>query len=426
MTALAIILIVGGLAGSAIVSATEAGLISVSKFRVRHLAEKGDRRAAAVIKIVDEHEKFFGTILLLNNVLNVIVASMGAALAIQLWGNTGTAIALASLGTTVVLVIFAELIPKSLAVHASERWSMLIARPMRLTMIITSPLVNILAFLPRIVIHLLGGKKALMTPSITEAELRMLIDVGKEEGTVERHSGTMLENVFRIAEAEVRDVMTPRNEIQWVEADMTFGGMLARYGELPHTRYPVYEDDTDDVVGIISIKDAIRGMSDTPNQLELPVTSLMRPPLFVPETKRLDEMIALFKQGGHKMALVVDEFGGIAGLVTLNSVVERVIGRTGEEGILPREMFVAVDANTFEVDGAMSIDEANDRLNLGIPEGDYNTLAGFILEELQRVPKNGDRLRYNDLRLRITAMNNNKIARVRVRRRVPSSEPVPA
>jgi putative hemolysin len=236
----------------------------------------------------------------------------------------------------------------------------------------------------------------------------------------------MIENIFRIGEAEVREVMTPRNEIQWVEADWNLGNILTKYGDIPHTRFPVYEDDTDDVVGIISIKDAMRALADKPNQMGLPVAALMRPPVFVPETKRLDEMLDLFRQGGHKMALVVDEFGGIAGLVTLNSVVERVIGRTGEEGRRPRELFVTVDANTYEVDGSMAIEEANERLGLGIPDGDFHTIAGFILEELQRVPKVGDRLRYNDLRFRITSMSGLKIARVRVRRRVPSTEPVPA
>jgi putative hemolysin len=426
LTALAIILILAGLVGSAVISAAEAGLISVNKLRVRHLAEKGDRRAAAVVRIVNEHEKFFGTILLLNNVLNVAIATIGTSLAIRLWGNTGLVLGLSTLMVTIVVVIFGELIPKSLAVHGSERWSLLIGRPVHVAMVVTAPLVEVLATFPRVILHLMGGRKALITPSITEGELRMLIDVGRQEGTVETHHGTMLENVFRIGEAEVRQVMTPRNEIQWVEADWTLANILAKYGDIPHTRFPVFEDDVDDVVGIISIKDAMRALADNPDRMDLPVATLMRPPVFVPESKRLDEMLTMFRQGGHKMALVVDEFGGIAGLVTLNSVVERVIGRTGEEGRRPREPFITVDANTYEVEGSMSIEEANDRLGLGIPDGDYHTIAGFVLEELQRVPKTGDRLRYNDLRFRIVEMSGMKIVRVRVRRRVPSAEPLPA
>jgi putative hemolysin len=426
VTAFLLVLVVAGLAGSALISAAEAGLVSVNKLRVRHLAEQGDRRAEAVVRVVDEHEKFFGTILLLNNVLNLAVATIFTSLAIRVWGNTGLVVGMATLITTVVVVIFAELIPKSLAVHGSERWSLMIGQPIRVAMRLTAPIVHVLAFFPRTILHFLGGRQALITPSVTEGELRLLIDMGQQEGTLETQHGTMLENVFRIGEAEAREVMTPRNEIQWVEADWTLANILAKYGDIPHTRFPVFEDDIDDVVGIISIKDAMRALAENRNQMDLPVTTLMRPPVFVPETKRLDEMLDLFRQGGHKMALVVDEFGGIAGLVTLNSVVERVIGRTGEEGRRPRELFVTVDADTFEVDGAMSIEEANERLGLGLPVGEYHTIAGFILEQLQRVPGTGDRLRYDDLRFRVTAMSGMKISRVRVRRRVPAAEPVPA
>jgi putative hemolysin len=426
MIAVAVVLIVLGLAGLALVSAAEAGLISVNKVRVRHLAERGNRAASAVVRVVEEHERFFATILLLNNVLNAVIATIGTSLAIRLWGNTGIVLALATAFITIAFVVFGELTPKSLAVHASERWSLMIAQPVRFLMTVSAPFVFVFALIPRAIIRLLGGGQSIMTPSVTEGELRMLIDVGQQQGTLETQHGTMLENIFRIGEAEAREVMTPRNEIQWVEADWTLANILTKYGDIPHTRFPVYEDDIDDVVGIISIKDAMRALAEDPNRMDLPVTSLMRPPVFVPETKRLDEVLDLFRQGGQKMALVVDEFGGIAGLVTLNSVVERVIGRTGEEGRRPRELFVAVDADTFEVDGAMSIEEANERLGLAIPEGDYHTIAGFMLEALQKLPRTGDRLRYRDLRFRITAMSGLKIVRVRVRRRVPAAEPVPA
>ncbi|MBI4219597.1 MAG: HlyC/CorC family transporter [Chloroflexi bacterium] len=426
MTVLAVFLIVFGLVGSAIISASEAGLISVNKIRVRHLAERGNRRASAVVRVVEEHEKFFATILLLNNVFNVVVATVGTSLAIRLWGNTGVVLGLATLCTTIALVVFGELTPKSLAVHASERWSLLIARPIRLLMTVSAPFVYVFTLVPLGIIRLLGGRQSLMTPTVTEGELRMLIDMGQKAGTVQTEQGAMLENIFRFGEAQVREVMTPRNDIAWVESDWTLRQFLARYGDIPHTRFPIYEDDTDDVIGILSIKDAMRSLAENPAQVEMSVTTLMRPPLFVPETKRLDDMLVSFRQGGHKMALVVDEFGGIAGLVTLNSIVERVVGRTGEEGLRPQEPFVTVDANTYEVDGSMSIEEANDRLGLGIPAGEYHTIAGFILEELQRVPSPGDRLRFNDLRFRIMAMTGNKIERVRVRRRVASAEPVPA
>ena len=215
---LSIVIIVVAIIGSALISASEAAIIAVNRYRVQHRAEQGDLSSSALVEITDEYNKFFGTILLIGNALNIIITAVGTALVISLWGNSAGVVAIATLGATVIIVVAAELTPKSVAVVGAERWSHIVSRPVLMLMRFMGPVVWIFTLVPRVLTHLLGGKEALMTPTITEGELRMLIDVGEAEGTVEEIQGEMLENIFRFGESEVRDVMTPRNEIEWTSS----------------------------------------------------------------------------------------------------------------------------------------------------------------------------------------------------------------
>ena len=413
---LSIVIIVVALAGSAFISASEAGLLAVNRIRMRSLAAAGNRRASAVMDILGQHEKFFGSILLTGNIFNILIASVSTALAISLAGDSGVAVGVATAIATVLVVVFGELTPKSLATLAAERWSLTAAQAVRCLMMLIGPFVYVFTLIPRGITHLLGGHEALRTPSVTETELRMLIDMGEAEGTVESTQGQMLEKIFRFGETEVSEVMTPRPEIIWVNADTRFGEFLEIYREHPHTRFPVYDEEEDDVVGVLSVKDAMASLAGGELDLDQPVARIMRAALFVPETKRLDELFDMLQETGHKMALAVDEFGGIAGIITLTRVVEQIVGRTGEEGRRPQERFVTVSEDTFVVDGGMSVDEANDELELGIPEGDYDTVAGFVVDLLQHIPEAGERLRYNDLRMQVLEMDGRKISRITVRR----------
>ncbi len=413
---ISIVIIVLGLAGSAFISASEAALVAVNRLRIRRLAAEGNRRAVAATGILDEHEKFFGAILFTGNLLNILIASVGTALAISIGGESGVAVAAATAVTTILIVVFGELTPKSLATLAAERWSLTVAPAIKILMTLTGPFVFVFTLIPRAVTHMLGGRQALQTPSVTERELRMLIDVGEAEGTVEASQGEMLENIFRFGEKEVREVMTPRTEVVWVHAGTPLNEFLEIYRKYPHTRFPVYEDDEDDVVGILSIKNVLASLAQGNLDVQQPVTGLMRTVFFVPETRRLDDLFETLQQSGHKVAIAVDEFGGVAGIITLSRVVEQIVGRTGEEGSRPEPRFLSIGENTFMVDGGMSIDEANSELALDLPEGEYETVAGFVVERLQRIPEAGERLRYNNLRLQVMEMDGRKIERISVRK----------
>ena len=191
---------------------------------------------------------------------------------------------------------------------------------------------------------------------------------------------------------------------------------MLNYKVAPHTRFPVYETDYDDVVGIFSVKDILASLTEGKLLPDLIVSSALRQANFIPETKRLDDLFDEMQESGSKISLVVDEFGGISGLITLSRLVEQIVGRTGEEGNRPDQRFVMVNESTFVLDGGIEIGEANDELELDIPEGDYETIAGFFLEQAQHIPKPGDRVRFGNLRMQVNEMDGSKITSIRVRR----------
>ena len=415
---ISLLIILIGLLGSAFISATEAAVLGSSRYKIEHRSEEGDKRAKLLIRIFDQYEKFFGTILLVGNLFNVMVASVGTTLAIATIGGGEPTIlsTIAATGiATVFVVVIGELTPKTLAVVAAEKWALITARIVLIMMTASWPVVFAFTLIPRGIIQLFGGKESMASPIVTPGELRTLIDLGEAEGTVEENTGEMLDNIFRFGEMEVRDVMTPRPEIIWVSADATFGQFMDSYRLSPHTRFPVFDTDHDDVVGIFSVKDVLGSISESKLDLNRPVINLMRQAHFIPETKRLDDLFDEMQESGHKISLVVDEFGGIAGLITLTRVVEQIVGKTGEEGLKPDRRFVTVNENTFELDGGLEIGEANDELGLGIPEGDYETIAGFFLEQAQHLPTIGSRVRFGNLRMQVAEMEGSKIVNIHIR-----------
>jgi len=424
---LSIIVIVVSLLISAFISGTEAALIATNKVRIRHMVRQGDKRAAAVYKILTRPEDFFGVILLINNLVNVLAATLIGALTAELiGGSAGLAVGVATGVSTLIIVIFSELTPKSFATATAERWSLAVGGIITFLMLVLGPLIWFFTYIPKGINKIVGGQDSFSTPIITPGELRMLIDMGEEQGIVDSSQGTMLDNIFRFGETEVRDVMTPRTEIVWVDSGTTMREFLATYRSHPHTRFPVFDTEHDDIVGVLSVKDVMGSMADNKLDLAQPVTRLMRAALFIPETKRLDDLFTMMQQTGHKVALAVDEYGDVAGLMTLTRVVEQIVGRTGEEGHRPERRFITVNENTYVVDGGMSIEEANAELHLGIPEGGYETVAGFFLEMAQRIPTIGARVRYGGVRLQVAEMDGNRITSVRVRRIQQTPESVPA
>jgi CBS domain containing-hemolysin-like protein len=253
---------------------------------------------------------------------------------------------------------------------------------------------------------------------MSEEEIRSMISVGREEGVVEEAEAEMLHKVFDFGDRSVREVMTPRPEIVWIDIEEGFSlaDFLAIYAESPHTRFPVFRDNVDTVVGVFSIKDVLMAQAKGSLDKESSIERLVRPVHFVPETKGIAQLFAEMQSGGYNMVVVVDEYGGTSGIVTMETLLEEIVGRLGDELTGAVKEFEYIDEQTIQVDGGMRVEEANEELGLGLPQGDYETVAGFILSLLGRIPREGEQVRYDGMKLVVGEMHGLRIEKILVTR----------
>ena len=397
---------------SAFFSGSEAALLSVQRIRIQHLARSGTPGAARVAKLVERPDRLLPPILLGNNLANTAVAALATAIAISVFEDEGEAILVATAVATVVLLIFGETIPKTAAARHAERASIIVGVPIIAISWVLFPVSFVLQRLSNSVIKLLGSDPV-SHQTVTEEEIKAMVYYGHEEGAVEYGEAEMIMRVLEFGDRFVREVMTPRPEIIWVEQGISIQQFLALYNENYHTRFPVFQGSVDNVVGQVAVKDVMRLLASGADH-ESSATSWVRPAVFVPETKRIQELFDEMRASGEQIAMIADEFGGVAGLVTLKRLVEDIVGRVGgEDEVAPVEV-VEINERTFDLDASMSIAEVNDRLELAVPMGEYETLAGFLLEQFGRVPKVDDELAYGNLRFAITSMQGVRISGVRV------------
>ena len=411
-----LILIVLFLIFSAFFSSSESAFLSLQRARLTHLVSTGAPGADRVAGMVKHPERLLSTILLGNNLVNVAFVSLVTVIIVSLIGET-RGVAVATGVGTALLLLFGEVIPKTIAVRHAERVAFLFARPLGWIETLFFPLVRVLQWMSHRLNSLFGASVSLGS-SITEGELRTLIDIGEAEGTFEPSEAEMLENVFRFGDRQVREAMTTRTEMVSIELGATLREFLAIYGEHSHTRFPVYTGTADNIMGVISAKDILKAMSTRGLDYDDSVTDFLRDAYFVPETKRIAELFDELRNSGNQMAIAVDEYGGLAGLVTLKRLSEEVVGPVGEEGAGPEEEYETIDKNTFQVDGGMSIDEVNEELEINLPEDDYETIAGFVLKVLGQIPSEGQQFEYGHLKFEVTDMQGLKIATIKVTKSV--------
>jgi CBS domain containing-hemolysin-like protein len=396
-----------------LVNAIEIAVVGANRIRIRHLMEQGSRSAAALYRLQQAKERFFTLIVVLQNLSVVVASTAGSFIAAQAVGGVW-GLALGTGVMTVGLAMLGEVLPKVLAAHAGDRFPLLMARPVAALLWLLRPIVVPLAAAPAFISRLLLGQRMGVTPTVTEAELRTLIDIAAEEEAVEERQAELLERVFRFGERRVREVMVPRTEVVWLERGTTVRQFYSIFVDRPHSRFPVYEGSVDNVVGIVNIKDVLKGLAQEELSPDSPIDWCMRPALFVPESKRVGDLFWEMQRSGQQMAVVVDEFGGTAGVVTLEMLLEELVGVVSDELRPAQQEFVTVDERTYRLDGGMSIDDANQELGLDLPEGDYETVAGFVLDHLGHVPRQGEQFVYNGLRITVTRMSGRKIEEVTV------------
>jgi putative hemolysin len=402
------------LIAAAFFCSAETAFIGMQKLRLRHLVHINHKKAEIVAKILERPEKFLATVLLGINFTETAVAALGTLMAISWWGeNLGAAIA--TVVITIVTLIFGEFLPKILAARYGEKIALAFARPIQVISTILYPFVYVLN---RIGIRFmrLAGTDTEHKPTISLEEIRAAITFGADEGVWEEDEAEMLHKCFNFTDRPVYETMVPRTEIVWVEKGTAIWDFLTIYRQSPHSRFPVYEGNMDNVVGVLYIKDVLMVQASPAGNNNSIIDEIIRPVYFVPESKPMGAMLSEMRQKNYKIAVVVDEFGGVAGIATLDQLLEEIVGTIGDELTIEEKDIVTINANTFELDGSLRIDEANDELGLNLPSGEYETVAGFALNHLGRVPKQGEYFKYHDLKLTIQEMKGIKIEKILVTR----------
>ena len=406
---------------SSFFSGAEAALLSVQRVRLRRLVNEGSAGAARVERMIERPERLLPPILLGNNLVNTGAAVVGAGIAAALIMDENLAAAAATAAVTALLLVFGETIPKTVAARHAERAAILVAPVIQAVSVVVKPVSLALQAISMGIARLFGGASSLNF--ITEEEIKTMVEAGSESGAVEQGEADIIRRVLEFGDRRVSEVMTPRPEIVAVNSGATIREFLALYGANSHTRFPIVRGELDNVVGMIDVKGVMRQLAGGTDPDEAALAE-GKPIRFAPETKRMDELFNEMRLSGDQIAMVVDEYGGVAGLVTFKRLVEGIVGKVEEEGEYQRgarEVEIGDDL-AFEISGGLSISDANEQLALGLPSGQYETVAGFLLDQLGSIPVKGTEISYGDLRFTTLEMRGVRIGRVRVTRSPAAGE----
>jgi magnesium and cobalt exporter, CNNM family len=397
--------------------AGEYGLVTSRRTRIRELDAEGNRRARAVMRITADPPRFIAAMQLGVTVTSLAIGALGEpvlAHAFEPTIATVLAVVLALLLITFLHVVIGELVPKGIALGHPERTALTLSAPVRVFFVVFAPLIWLLQRATELVLALLGqDPPGADHEAHSEAELRMLLTSSAEQGEIEPGEQEMLSKVFDFADKEVADVMVPRPEVVAISVEMPPDEVLLAVLGSPYTRFPVYRGSLDDIVGILHVRDLVAAMHER-GIAAVRVEQLVRPAAMVPETKDLVALLTEFRRTNQHMAIVLDEYGAVEGIVTLEDLLEEIVGEIEDEFDVPDEPIEQIDDATVRVDGTYSIDEFNEQFGVELPAEDYHTLAGFVFGELGRAPELGDEVVFEGLVFHVEAIEGQRIDRLTV------------
>lgn len=392
---------------SAFFSSAETALTTVNKIRIRNLAEAGDKSAVTLTKVLEDQGKMLSAILVGNNVVNLTASSMSTTLAMNIWSNKAVGVATGVL--TLVILVFGEISPKTISTLYSEKISLKYAKIIYLFMTVMTPViyaVNVLSSGFLRLVHVDPNRKQ---EAITEDELRTIVEVSHEEGVIESEEKKIINNVFDFGDSVAKDIMVPRIDMAMVEVGATYDELIDIFREEKYTRMPVYEETTDNVIGIINMKDVL--LID--RNEEFHVRDLLREPLYTYEYKNTAELMVEMRQTSNNMIIVLDEYGATAGMITLEDLLEEIVGEIRDEYDEDEEQeLVEVGPGEYVVEGSMKLDDLNDQLDLELESEDYDSIGGLIIGQLDRLPEEGESVVCDGIRLVVDRLDKNRIDRV--------------
>jgi putative hemolysin len=398
--------------------AAEYGLVTSRRTRIMELEHEGNRRARLVLKITSDPPRFISAMQLGVTISSLAIGALGEQVLARKFDSlvaSFLAVILALLIVTYLHVVIGELVPKGIALGHPERTALAVSTPVRWFFVVARPLIWLLQESTTLILRALGLEPpGAEHEAHSEAELRMLLSSSADQGEIEHDEQEMLYKVFDFADKEVSDVMVPRPEVVAISIALPPEEALKAVLDSPYTRYPVYRESLDDIVGVLHIRDLIVAMNDR-GIAEVDLDSLVRAAYMVPETKDLGALLTEFRRTNQHMAVVIDEYGSMEGIVTLEDLLEEIVGEIEDEFDLPDETVERIDDDTIRIDGTFPIDDFNERFGCALPQDDYHTIAGFVFGQLGRAAEPGDEVRHDGLVFTVDSVEGQRIDRLTVK-----------
>ena len=394
---------------SAFFSSAETSFVTVNPIRMRALADEGNKRAKRVLKITEDSSKMLSAILIGNNIVNIFASSLATTITLALWGNAF--VSLVSGILTLIILIFGEISPKTIATTYADKIASFYSAPILALMTILTPVIFVINKLAKGFLFILGYRGDVKKTSYTESELRTIVDVSHEEGVIESEEREMIKNVFDFGDSQAKDVMIPRIDMTCISIDSTYDEIIQVFREDKYTRLPVYEESVDNVIGIINVKDLLL----CENPATFSVKDILRKPYFTYEFKHISELMEELKKTSNNFTIVVDEYGSTVGMITLEDLLEEIVGEIRDEYDEDEEdEIIRVNDNEYLILGTARLNDLEDVLDLpqADNEDDYDSISGLIINYLERLPQAGDEVEFDGLRLVVEECDNNRITKV--------------
>lgn len=390
-------------------SSAETAFISSNQIKLKTLAAKGSKNALLVLKIMEKPEKMLSAVLIGNNIVNLSASALATTIIIKLFGNAAIGVTTGML--TFLILIFGEITPKSLASKKPESMSLVYAAPIYALMFILTPAIVTINLASGFVLKLLGAGNAPRQDIMTEEELRTIVDVSHEEGVIENEERKIINNVFDFAEVLAKDVMIQRIDMVLINIEAGYEEAIEIYRQERYTRLPVYEGNTDNIVGVINVKDLLLHKSEK----KFNIRDYMRKPFFTYEYKKIAELLLQMKKSYANIAVVLDEYGMTAGMITMEDILEEIVGEIRDEyDIDEEESFKKIGKDVYLLDGSVKLDEINERLGTDLNMEDYESIGGFVMGQLEHLPKVREGVRTEGVRLTVEKMDKARIDKVRL------------
>lgn len=392
---------------SAFFSSAETAFTTFNKIKIRSLIDEGNKRAMTVQSIADNSGKMLSAILIGNNIVNISASALVTTFTIKLFGNYATGIATGIL--TVIVLIFGEISPKTAATVHAEKFALMYAPVIKFIMVILTPAIIIIDFLASMFLKLIGIDSKNSKQTITEEELRTFVKVSHEEGIIENDERKIINNLFDFGDSKAKDVMIPKIDMTLADVESGYQQIVSLFKETKYTRIPIYEDNPDNVIGILNIKDLIIA----PKEKAFSIRHIMRKPFFTYEHKNTSDLFKEMQQNSQSIAIVLDEYGTTIGMITTEDLLEEIVGDIRDEYDTDETSpFVKLSHNVYRIDASYKLDDINDAIGSNLESEDNDSIGGYIIEKLDRFPSKGDRLRIDNLEFIVERASSTRIETV--------------